>query len=267
MDFFSAVILGIVEGLTEFIPVSSTGHLILTAQLLGTDKAFSDMFNVVIQLGAILAIVVLYWKKFWGVLTGLPTEPSAQRFTRNILLGFLPAMVIGFFAHDAIKAYLFSPMVVAVALVLGGIAILLIERRAKVPHTFDTETMGWRTALSIGFIQCMAMVPGVSRSGASIMGAMLVGVERKAAAEFSFFLAVPTMLAAASYDLYKSRDLLNGAAWDIIAVGFVTSFIVAMLVVRWMMAFITRHGFVPFAYYRIAIGLLLAALILSGRIV
>lgn len=266
MDFFSAIILGIVEGITEFIPVSSTGHLILTADLLHTDKAFANTFNVVIQLGAILAIVALYWKKFWGVLVGLPSQKPAQHFTRNVLLAFLPAMVIGFFAHDAIKAYLFSPMVVAVALVVGGAAILLIERIKPAPRVFDTETMDWKTALNIGFIQCIAMIPGVSRSGASIMGALMVGVERKAAAEFSFFLAVPTMLAAATYDLYKSRDLLTGQGMDSIVVGFITSFVVAMIVVRWMMGFITRHGFTPFAYYRIAVGLILAALISAGHL-
>ncbi len=260
MDFLSAIILGIVEGLTEFIPVSSTGHLILVAHWLTVDGAFANMFNVVIQLGAILAIVVLYWKKFLSVLVGLPSEKPAQHFARNVLLAFLPAMVIGYFAHDAIKEYLFSPVVVAVALVVGGVAILLIERAKPVPKVFSTETMGWRTALTIGFLQCLAMVPGVSRSGASIMGALLVGVERKTAAEFSFFLAVPTMIAAASYDLYKARDTMPEGGWDVIAVGFVVSFIVALLVVRWMMGFITRHGFAPFGWYRIALGLLLLTL-------
>jgi len=266
MDFFSAIILGIVEGLTEFIPVSSTGHLILVAQQLPMDPEFSKLFNVVIQLGAILAIVVLYWKKFLGVLMGLPSERSAQHFARNVALAFLPAMVIGFFAHDAIKEYLFSTQVVAVALVVGGFAILLIERNKPVATVFSTEAMDWKTALKIGFIQCVAMIPGVSRSGASIMGALMVGVERKASAEFSFFLAVPTMMAAATYDIYKAKDVMPEGGWDVIALGFVTSFIVAIIVVRWMMAFITRHGFTPFAYYRIALGLVLAVLVATGTI-
>jgi undecaprenyl-diphosphatase len=266
MDYFSAAILGIVEGLTEFLPISSTGHLILVASLLKVDPEFSKLFNVVIQLGAILAIVVLYWKTFLRVLIGLPRERSAQHFTRNVLLAFLPAMVIGFFAHDAIKEYLFSSQVVAAAMIVGGLLILLIEKKKPLPTVFSTETMGWRTALKIGFIQCLAMIPGVSRSGASIMGGMMVGVERKAAAEFSFFLAVPTMLAATVYDLYRARDTLGADGMDLIAVGFVVSFVVAIIVVRWMMAFITRHGFAPFAYYRILIGILLFVLIGTGHL-
>lgn len=264
MDHFSAVLLGIVEGLTEFLPISSTGHLILAAGLLKVDPEFSKLFNVVIQLGAILAIVVLYWGTFWRVLVGLPKEKSAQNFVRNVLLAFMPAMAIGFFAHDAIKAYLFTPTVVAVSMVVGGVLILVIEKYKKTPRVFDTPSMGWKTALSIGFIQCLAMIPGMSRSGASIMGAMAVGVERKAAAEFSFFLAVPTMLAATVYDLYKARDELTGQAMDLIAIGFVVSFVVAIIVVRWMMRFITRHGFAPFAYYRILVGLILLGLLAQG---
>lgn len=253
MDILDAVILGIVEGVTEFIPVSSTGHLILASHLLGVESDVNKLFNVVIQLGAILAIVVLYWKKFMAVLVGLPREREAQHFTRNIALAFLPAMVIGFFAHDAIKQ-LFASNIVGVMLILGGVAILLIEKFKPAPRIASTEAMGWKTALGIGFIQCLAMVPGVSRSGASIMGALALGVERKAAAEFSFFLAVPTMLAAAAYDLYKARDLLNADALGVIAVGFVVSFVVAMVIVRWMLGFVTRHGFAPFAWYRILMG-------------
>lgn len=260
----NAILLGIIEGLTEFLPVSSTGHLILASTLLKVDTEVSNLFNVVIQLGAILAIVVLYWKKFWTVLVGLPTQKPAQHFTRNVLLAFLPAMVIGFFAHDAIKEYLFNPVTVALALVVGGVAILVIERVKPTPRVFATEQMGWRTALTIGFIQCIAMIPGMSRSGASIMGALAVGVERKTAAEFSFFLAVPTMLAASAYDLYKAGSI-SGEVMHLIAIGFVTSFVVALLVVRWMMAFITRHGFTPFAYYRIGVGALLLAVLVAGR--
>ncbi len=254
MDYVNAVILGVVEGLTEFIPVSSTGHLILAAELLRFDPDLGKLFEVVIQLGAILAIVVLYWKKFTQVLIGLPRDKDAQHFTRNVLLAFLPCVFIGALAHDYIKAVLFNPTVVAIALVVGGVAILVIEKMKPAPIVFSTEQMGWRTALAIGFIQCLAMVPGVSRSGASIMGALLLKVERKAAAEFSFFLAVPTMLAATIYDLYKSRHDLSTDGATLIAIGFVVSFIVALVVVRWMLGFVTRHGFTPFAWYRIVAG-------------
>lgn len=259
MDILSAILLGIVEGVTEFIPVSSTGHLILASSLLGVEGAANKLFNVVIQLGAILAVVVLYRAKFTGILRDLPYTKPAQHFVRNIALAFLPAMAIGAVAYPYIKAYLFSPATVAVGLILGGIAILLIERAKPIPRIHSTEAMGWRTALAIGFVQCLAMVPGVSRSGASIMGALALGVERKAAAEFSFFLAVPTMLAAAGYDLYQERALLDASMLGIIAVGFVVSFIVAILVIRWMLGFVTRYGFAPFAWYRIALGAALLA--------
>jgi undecaprenyl-diphosphatase len=259
MDILSAIILGIVEGLTEFLPVSSTGHLILVSHWLTLEGDFTKTFMVVIQLGAVLAIVALYWKKFLGVLLGLPRERGAQHFVRNIALAFLPAMVIGMLAHDVIKTYLFSPTTVALALVIGGVAILLIERAKPTATVFSTESMGWRTALTIGFLQCMAMVPGVSRSGATIMGALLVGVERKAAAEFSFFLAVPTMLAATSYNLYVARDAIPSEGWGLMAAGFLTAFVTALLVVRGVMAFISRHGFAPFGWYRIGLGLLLLA--------
>lgn len=261
MDFLSAVLLGIVEGVTEFIPVSSTGHLILASSLLGVEGAANKLFNVVIQLGAILAVVVLYWGKFTGIARDLPRRKPAQHFVRNIALAFLPAMVIGAVTYPYIKQHLFSPATVAVGLVAGGVAMLLIERAKPNPRIHSTEAMGWRTALAIGFIQCLAMVPGVSRSGASIMGALALGVERKAAAEFSFFLAVPTMLAAAGYDLYQERALLDGATLGLIAVGFVVSFVVAMAVIRWMLGFVSKHGFAPFAWYRIALGVVLLAVV------
>lgn len=257
MDTISAIILGIVEGVTEFIPVSSTGHLILASSLLGVEGEANKLFNVVIQLGAILAVVVLYWGKFTRVLVELPNKKPAQHFVRNIALAFLPCMVIGAFAYPYIKQYLFSSMTVAVGLIVGGIAILLIERSKPKARITSTETMDWRTALTIGFIQCLAMVPGVSRSGASIMGALALGVERKAAAEFSFFLAVPTMLAAAGYDLYQARAMLDAGMLNIIATGFVVSFVVALIIIRWMLAFVSKHGFAPFAWYRIALGSLM----------
>ena len=262
MDSLNAVILGIVEGVTEFLPVSSTGHLILAAQLLKFDADLGKLFDVVIQLGAILAIVVLYWRKFLAVAAGLPTQRNAQHFVRNVLLAFLPCVFIGAVAHDYIKQVLFNPTVVATALVVGGILILVIEKLKPAPTVFSTEEMSWRTALAIGFIQCLAMIPGVSRSGASIMGALLLKVERKAAAEFSFFLAVPTMFAATLYDLYKGRHEISMDGAQLIAIGFVVSFIVALVVVRWLIGFISRHGFMPFAYYRILVGgVLLASLL------
>lgn len=254
MDTISAILLGVVEGVTEFIPVSSTGHLILASSLLGVEGTANKLFNVVIQLGAILAVVVLYWGKFTGILVDLPRKKPAQHFVRNIALAFMPAMLIGAFAYPYIKQYLFSVPTVAIGLIAGGIVILLIERAKPKARIQSTEAMGWRTALVIGFIQCLAMVPGVSRSGASIMGALALGVERKAAAEFSFFLAVPTMLAAAGYDLYQEWALLDGAMINIIATGFVVSFVVALIVIRWMLGFVSKHGFAPFAWYRIALG-------------
>ncbi len=261
MEFLNAAFLGIVEGLTEFLPVSSTGHLILFVDLLKFEGPTGHVFEVVIQLGAILAILVLYWRKFWEVLTHLTTA-RAQHFVRNIFLAFMPAMVIGFFAHDAIKTYLFNPVSVAWALIAGGVAILVIEKIKPVPTIHETEDMSWKTALTIGFIQCISMIPGMSRSGATIMGALMVKVSRKTAAEFSFFLAIPTMMAATSYDLYKARDTLSADGMDQIAVGFVVSFLVALLVVKWLVRFVQHHGFQPFAWYRIAVGALI--LFLAG---
>lgn len=259
MDLLNAAFLGIVEGLTEFLPVSSTGHLILFVDLLGFQGPPGRVFEVVIQLGAILAIMVLYWRKFWGVLTHLH-EARAQHFVRNILLAFMPAMVIGVLAHATIKAALFNPTVVAIALIVGGIAILLIEKVKPATTIHETEDMGWKTALAIGFFQCIAMIPGVSRSGASIMGALMMGVDRKTAAEFSFFLAVPTMLAATVYDLYKNHASITSDGAALIATGFISAFIVALLVVRWVVRFVQTHGFGLFAWYRIALGVVILVL-------
>ena len=253
MNFLNAAFLGIVEGLTEFLPISSTGHLILLVDLLGFQGPPGRVFEIVIQLGAILAIIAVFWRKFWGVLTHL-YEPHSQHFVRNIALAFLPAMVIGFFAHSFIKAALFNPTVVAIALIIGGIAILLIEKFKPTPSIHRTEDMSAETALTIGFIQCIAMIPGVSRSGATIMGALMLGVERKAAAEFSFFLAVPTMLAATVYDLYKNHASITSDGVALIAIGFISAFVVALLVVRWVLRFVQTHGYGLFAWYRIALG-------------
>ncbi|MCF8707721.1 undecaprenyl-diphosphate phosphatase [Rhizorhapis sp. SPR117] len=254
-DILTVILLGIVEGLTEFIPVSSTGHLVLAGELLGFESQTSGTFEIVIQLGAILAVVVLYWKRFWQVLIGLGgANPAAIAFTRNIALGFLPSAVIGLIIYKAVKAMLESPIIVAVALIVGGIAILIIERMVKEPRTFMVEGMGWKTALGVGIIQCLSMIPGVSRSGATIMGALSLGVERKTAAEFSFFLAVPTMLAASGYDLLKSGGSLGADDWAAIAIGFVVSFVVALIVIKWFIGVVSKYGFAPFAWYRIVAG-------------
>lgn len=261
--FWQAVFLGLVEGLTEFLPVSSTGHLILFGDLIGFQGPPGKIFEIVIQLGAILAIVVLYWRKLFGVLLAAPRDKAAQRFILVILLAFLPAMVIGAGAHGFIKSVLFSPWVVSIALILGGIVILIIEGRKTEDRFHDIAEMPPKTALAIGFIQCLAMIPGVSRSGATILGARLMGLDRKTAAEFSFFLAVPTMAAATVYDLYKNGSQLSFEGGAIIGVGFITAFITALLVVRFAVGFIARHGFTPFAWYRIAVGALMLGLLIA----
>ena len=254
-----AIILGIVEGVTEFLPVSSTGHLILATELLGFDSAKWDAFNVIIQLGAILAIVVLYWRTFWAVLEGLfKRQPISFRFVRNVLIGFLPSAILGFVLIKYIEALLGDPKVVAVMFILGGIAIIAIERLVKNTPTVGVAEMPAKTALGIGIVQCLAMIPGVSRSGATIMGALSLGVERRTAAEFSFFLAIPTMLGATTLEFLKHRhEMLAGAhgvGMGTVAVGFVVSFIVAIVVVRAFVHYISRHGFAPFAWYRIVAG-------------
>ncbi|PSJ43299.1 undecaprenyl-diphosphate phosphatase [Allosphingosinicella deserti] len=254
-NLLTIILLGIVEGVTEFIPVSSTGHLVLAAELLGFKSGASGTFEIVIQLGAILAVLVLYWRRFLDVAIGLfRLDPQALIFTRNILLGFLPSAVVGLIVYDGVKALLESPMTVAVALVVGGIAILILERLIKNPRVHSVEAMSWKVALGIGVVQCLSMIPGVSRSGATIMGALSLGVERKTAAEFSFFLAVPTMLAASGYDLYKTSEALDSGAIGTIAIGFVVSFVVALVVIRWFINIVTRYGFAPFAWYRIVAG-------------
>ena len=254
MPLLSILLLGIVEGLTEFLPVSSTGHLILAGEVMKVPQG-SETFDVVIQLGAILAVVVLYRARFAEVLAGLARrDPLSIRFTRNVLLGFLPSAVIGAVAYGAIKALLTRPIVVAVALIVGGIAILAIERMVKKPTCDTVEGMSMKTTLGIGLIQCLSMIPGISRSGATIMGALTLGVERKTAAEYSFFLAIPTMLGAATLALWKARHELGDNQAAAIALGFVVSFVVALAVIRWFLAVVTRHGFAPFAWYRIVAG-------------
>jgi undecaprenyl-diphosphatase len=253
-----AIILGIVEGVTEFLPVSSTGHLVLGSTLLGYDSERWNYFNVIIQLGAILAIVVLYWRTFWAVLQGLiQRNAMSWRFVRNLLIGFLPAAVLGLLFNKQIEALLGDPKVVAVAFIVGGIAILVIEKLVKHANTVGVAELPARTAFGVGIAQCLAMIPGVSRSGATIMGALSLGVERRTAAEFSFFLAIPTMLGATTLEAVKHRhEIMSGAGvgFGLIAVGFVVSFVVALIVVRAFVHYISRHGFAPFAWYRIIAG-------------
>ncbi|HET9813516.1 MAG TPA: undecaprenyl-diphosphate phosphatase [Sphingomicrobium sp.] len=254
-----ALILGIVEGVTEFIPVSSTGHLILATELLGFDAEKWAAFNVIIQLGAILAIVVLYWRTFWAVLAGmLKGEAVSWRFVRNILIGFLPSAILGFLLINNIEALLGNAAVVAVALILGGIAILLIEKLHKPGDVVGVAEMPLKTVIGVGIIQCLSMIPGVSRSGATILGGLSLGVERRTAAEFSFFLAIPTMLGATTLELVKHHDTLmagaSGVGFGTVAVGFIVSFVVAIVVVKAFVAYISRHGFAPFAWYRIIAG-------------
>lgn len=258
MDVVQPVILGIVEGLTEFLPVSSTGHLILATKLLGYDADKWATFNIVIQLGAILAVVVAYRRTFLAVIAGMAKrDPSAWRFVRNILVAFLPAAVVGLVLHKKIEALLGRADVVAVALIVGGIAILVIERLAKKGTIVGIANVPVATTLGVGVVQCLAMIPGVSRSGATIMGALSLGVERRTAAEFSFFLAIPTMLGATVVELAKTRHevVVAGQASGMqIAIGFVVAFAVALGVVRAMVSFVSKHGFAPFAYYRIVAG-------------
>jgi undecaprenyl-diphosphatase len=256
-----AILLGVIEGLTEFIPVSSTGHLILVIDLIGFRGPPGKVFEVVIQLGAIFAICWAYRARFIRVATGLLEDPDQVRFVRNILLGFLPAMVIGALAHGFIKAVLFSPWVVVTTLVLGGIAILVIERARPVSRHHKIERLPALTALQIGLCQAVAMIPGVSRSGATIMGGLLLGVDRRTATEFSFFLAVPTMLAATVYDTYQNWAVMSGDNLAVIAVGFVAAFLAALFVVGRVLDFISRRGFAPFAWYRIVVGVVMAAVL------
>jgi undecaprenyl-diphosphatase len=254
-----AIILGIVEGVTEFLPVSSTGHLILATELLGFDADKWAAFNVIIQLGAILAIVVLYWRTFWAVLEGLLQKNSMSwRFVMNVLVGFLPSAILGFLLINKIELLLGNGLVVAIALIVGGIAILVIERLVKRSEFVGVAELPLTTVVGIGLIQCLSMIPGISRSGATIMGGLALGVERRTAAEFSFFLAIPTMLGATTLEIVKHHDALlagaSGVGFGTVAVGFVVSFVVAIVVVKGFVHYISRHGFAPFAWYRILAG-------------
>ncbi len=252
-----AAILGIVEGATEFIPVSSTGHLIIAGDWLNFEGQLASVFEVFIQLGAILAVVWLYRARLLRLAAGVRTDPASRRLAWGLLLAFLPAAVVGLLAHDAIKRYLFNPVSVAAALVAGGLAMLAIERFAPKTRIFDVDAVPPRTAFGIGVAQVLSLVPGVSRSGATIMGGYCLGLGRAAATEFSFFLAIPVMFAATGYDLLKNLHLLTAGDVPVFATGFLVSFVSALVVVKLFVSFVSRSTFVPFAVYRIAFGLAL----------
>jgi undecaprenyl-diphosphatase len=252
---FKALVLGIVEGLTEFLPISSTGHLILAGDLLGFHGDKAKVFEVVIQTGAMLAIVWEYRSRFIGALTGLGSRPEARRFVFNLLVAFMPAALLGLAFGSYIKAHLFKPVPVAAAFIVGGLIILWVERRGSRPAVVaSVDDMSWKDALKVGLAQSFALIPGTSRSGATIIGGMLFGLSRRAATEFSFFLAVPTLVAAGMYDLYKNRGLLSADDISVFAVGSVSAFVSAFLCVRWLLRYIISHDFTVFAWYRIVFG-------------
>ena len=251
-----AAIMGIVEGLTEFLPVSSTGHLILTGSLLGLHDAKSKVFDIAIQTGAIFAVIIVYWQRLRDAVVHLPDSADARRFVLNVAIAFVPAVLLGLLFGKAIKAHLFTPAVVASTFILGGFIILWAERRpASAVRLQSVDEMRPLDALKVGLVQCLAMIPGTSRSGATIIGGMLLGLSRKAATDFSFFLAIPTLIGAGAYSLYKDRALLSPADAPMFIVGLVFSFASAWLCVRWLLRYISTHNFVPFAWYRIGFGI------------
>ena len=256
-DWLAAIILGLVEGLTEFIPVSSTGHLLITKEMLGLTDPKWDTLIVLIQLGAILAVVALYFQRLWKVLLGLfGRDAVAWRFALAVLVAFLPSAILGLLFHDFIKTVLFDVRIVFVTLILGGIALIALERWAPPAREHDAMGFSLRTAGIIGLYQCLSIIPGVSRSGATIIGGLLSGVDKRAAAECSFFLAIPTMVGAFALDFWESREMLNGDFLGIVAIAFVVSFISGAFVVKTMLDFVSRHGFAPFAWWRIAVGVI-----------
>ena len=262
-----AAIMGVVEGLTEFLPISSTGHLILAGSLLGFDDAKAKVFDIAIQTGAIFAVILVYWQKIRDTLVALPTQRQAQRFALNVCIGFLPAVVLGLLFGKAIKAHLFTPVVVASTFIIGGFIILWAERRSPAATRIQSvDDMTALDALKVGLVQCLAMVPGTSRSGATIIGGMLLGLSRKAATDFSFFLAIPTLIGAGVYSLYKERALLSAADLPMFMTGLVFSFLSAWLCVRWLLRYISTHSFVPFAYYRIVFGVVVLLTAWTGLV-
>jgi undecaprenyl-diphosphatase len=262
-----AAVMGVVEGLTEFLPISSTGHLILAGALLGFDDEKAKVFDIAIQTGAILAVIIVYWKKLRDTVLALPTSRQAQRFTVNVLIAFLPAVILGLLFGKAIKAHLFTPVVVASAFIVGGFIILWAEKRPQSEARIqNVDSMTPLDALKVGLVQCLAMIPGTSRSGATIIGGMLLGLSRRAATDFSFFLAIPTLIGAGAYSLYKERALLSMADLPLFGVGLFFSFVSAWICVRWLLGYISTHNFVPFAWYRIAFGLVVLGTAWSGLV-
>lgn len=261
-----ALIMGIVEGLTEFLPVSSTGHLIIAGSLLNFNDEKGKVFELVIQTGAMLAVCWEFRARFFGVLRGLAADTTAQGFVLNLIAAFMPAAIIGLALGSVIKAHLFHAVPVAVALIIGGLVILWVERRERPVRIADVDHMTWRDALKVGFAQATALIPGVSRSGATIIGGMLFGLSRRAATEFSFFLAVPTLMAAGAYDLYKNRALLSADDIGLFGIGIVTAFFSAFICIRWLMRYVATHDFRVFAWYRIGFGLFILASAYTGII-
>jgi undecaprenyl-diphosphatase len=260
-----AAIMGVVEGLTEFLPISSTGHLILAGSLLNFDDEKAKVFDIAIQTGAIVAVILLYWHKIRSTVVSLPTSAQAQRFTLNVVVAFIPAVILGLLLGKMIKDHLFTPWVVATTFILGGFVILWAERRNHAaPRIEDVDQMRWSDALAVGLMQCLALVPGTSRSGATIIGGMLWGLSRKAATEFSFYLAIPTLIGAGVYSLYKERHSLVAADFPVFLVGFVLSFIAAWICIRWLLRYISTHKFTPFAWYRIAFGIVVLVTAVTG---
>jgi len=262
-----AAIMGVVEGLTEFLPISSTGHLILTGALLGFEDEKAKVFEIAIQTGAILAVILVYWAKLRSTVVLLGDSRRAQRFAANVFIGFLPAALIGLALYKTIKAHLFNPGVVAGAFIVGGFIILWVEKFAQPRvRVRDIDDLSGFDALKVGLVQCLGMIPGTSRSGATIIGGMCLGLSRKVAAEFSFFLAIPTLIGAGVYSLYKERASLSMADLPLFGVGFFVSFIAAWLCIRWLLKFIATHSFVGFAYYRIAFGLVVLLTAWTGTV-
>lgn len=260
-----AAVMGVVEGLTEFLPISSTGHLILAGALLGFDDDKAKVFDIAIQTGAIFAVILVYWEKIRSTLKALPYQLEAQRFVLNVFIGFLPAVILGLLFGKFIKAHLFTPWVVATTFIVGGFIILWAERRPPSSVRIRAvEDMRGRDALMVGLVQCLAMVPGTSRSGATIIGGMLLGLSRKAATDFSFFLAIPTLIGAGAYSLYKERALLSVEDIPMFATGLVVSFVSAWICVRWLLKYIASHSFEVFAWYRIAFGLVVLGTAWTG---
>ncbi|MBK6854491.1 MAG: undecaprenyl-diphosphate phosphatase [Burkholderiales bacterium] len=281
-----AAVMGIVEGLTEFLPISSTGHLILAGSLLDFADAKAKVFDIAIQTGAIFAVILVYAQRLRDTVAGITSQPAARRFALNVLIGFLPAAVLGLLLGKMIKAHLFTPQVVAATFILGGFVILWAERRADTAKAAKTADVQWgeqkapgravietvddmspMDALKVGLVQCLAMIPGTSRSGATIIGGMLMGLSRQAATDFSFFLAIPTLIGAGAYSLYKERALLSVADTPVFLVGLFFSFVSAWICVRWLLRYVATHNFVPFAWYRIAFGIVVLATAYSGVIV